>query len=65
MCSTQPQRGGTAIACPVIEPPSHWATAPGGPMTGPALYLEIDTHCADSSSLDWYVVRIFKCPRRN
>nr|CAH0100961.1 unnamed protein product [Daphnia galeata] len=33
----QPQRGGTAIACPVIEPPSHGATAPGGPMTGPAL----------------------------
>ena len=22
----------------VIEPPSHGATAPGGPMTGPALY---------------------------
>jgi len=37
MCLTQPQRGGTAIACPVIEPPSHGATAPGGPMTGPAL----------------------------
>ena len=38
MYFTQPQRGGTAIACPVIEPTSHGATAPGGPMTGPALY---------------------------
>ena len=26
MCFTQPQRGGTAIACTVIEPPSHGAT---------------------------------------
>ena len=39
MCSTQPQRAGPAIACPVIEPPSHGATAPGGAMTGPALYV--------------------------
>ena len=50
MCSTQPQRGGTAIACPVIEPPSHGATAPGGPITGPALYCKYyDCYVHDTS----------------